>query len=33
MRIKIVFMRFNNNEIIIHVVETINKYIFNNNDN
>ena len=31
-RIKIVFMLFDNNDIINNVVEIINKYIFNNND-
>ena len=33
MRIKITFILFNDNDIINNVVETINKYIFNNNDN
>ena len=32
-RIKITFILFDNNDIINNIVEIINKYIFNNNDN
>ena len=32
-RVKITFMLFNNNDIINNIVEIINKYIFNNDDN
>ena len=32
MRVKKAFMLFNNNDIINNVAETINKYIFNDND-
>ena len=31
-RVKITFILFNNNDIINNIVETINKYIFNNDD-
>ena len=33
LRIKIIFILFNDNDIINNVVEIINKYIFNDNDN
>ena len=33
MRVEKVFILFNNNDIINNIVEIINKYIFNNDDN
>ena len=32
-RVKIIFMLFNNDDIINNIVELINKYIFNDDDN